>query len=235
MIDYYKIKEIKKLIFNNKNIVFLTGAGISVPSGIPDYRSGKGLYSEKPETILSYSYFSEEPNEFYKFMKESMDFRKYKPNVIHKAISDLQQAKSTISHITQNIDGLSNQLPGEVIQFHGNLSNFYCTSCGKNIDCNDYYDNTNECDCGGYCRPDILLYDETIDLYVFSKAISKMSEADVVIIIGTSMQVAPFNQLIYYTNPNTKIVTINKSKLDNIESDIEIIEDASTILPLIVY
>lgn len=199
-----------------QHIVFLTGAGVSTASGIPDFRSNNGLYTKdkNAEYYLSHRYFVSDPEGFYQFCKENLYFPDAKPNVIHEKQAQLTRAgKATV--ITQNIDNLYEEADTKnLIDFHGNLYNVYCEKCGQTVPVEEYLKSRiHEAD-GGNLRPDIVLYDEGIKQDNISRSLNAMANADLVVIVGTSMKVYPFAGLLQYANPNADILAINQQKLE---------------------
>lgn len=220
--------ELQKMIESARNIVFLTGAGVSTPSGIPDYRSKSGLYTQKanPEYLLSRTCLEQEPKKFYHFVSEHMYYPSAEPNVIHKKIaaaSHICQAKV----ITQNVDGLHLSAGTEnLVEFHGNLYQVYCQKCGKQVDYREYLKNMIHYGCGGILRPNIVLYEETIAQAVLHAAITMVRQADLLIICGTSLRVYPFAGLIRYRSSAAKIIAINREKIELPSGGSMILEDA---------
>ena len=209
-----------QLIENSKRIVFFGGAGVSVPSGIPDFRSSGGVYSSDynnipPETIVSHSFFERYPADFYKFYKERMVFPNAQPNAAHIALAKLEQEGKLLSVVTQNIDGL-HQAAGSkrVWELHGSVHRNYCTHCGKKFSL-DYVlacDGVPTCDeCGAVVRPDVVLYEEQLDMSVLGGAVADIEQCDLLIIGGTSMSVYPAAGLINYRPANAKLAVINRT------------------------
>ena len=209
---------LKQWIQESSHIVFFGGAGVSTESGIPDFRSQDGLYNQEyaypPETIISHSFFMRNPEEFYRFYKNKMIFRNVKPNAAHLALAKLEQEGKLKAVITQNIDGL-HQMAGSknVLELHGSIHRNYCMRCGKFFDA-AYVKNSEgapKCDeCGGLIKPDVVLYEEGLDENVISKTIHYISQADVLIIGGTSLVVYPAAGLIDYFK-GSHLILINKS------------------------
>lgn len=213
--------QLKEIISKSSNIVFFGGAGVSTESNIPDFRSPEGIYKTKtqygypPETMLSHSFFMKNKKEFYDFYKDTMIYKEAKPNPAHYALAKLEEEGKLKAVITQNIDGL-HQLAGskEVLELHGSV---YRNSC---MDCHESYDleyimgslGVPKCSkCGGVVKPDVVLYEEGLDMKVLERAISYISGAEVLIVGGTSLAVYPAANLIeYYKGDN--LVLINKSK-----------------------
>ena len=208
--------QMQQLFDNAKRIVFLTGAGVSTASGIPDFRSANGLYTQdkNAEYYLSHRYFSSDPEGFYEFCKKNLYFPDAKPNVIHKKQAALtNQDRATV--ITQNIDNLYEEAgTTHLIDFHGNLYHVYCEKCGETVPVADYLKSRLHAKDGGSLRPDIVLYDEGIKQDDIMNSVRAMQSADLVVIVGTSMKVYPFAGLLEYRNPNAQVLAINQQKLN---------------------
>ena len=211
-----KVKLLKQYVEESSSIVFFGGAGVSTESGIPDFRSVDGLYHQEwkypPETIISHSFYQRNPKEFYRFYKNKMIFPSAKPNPAHLALAKLEQEGKLKAVITQNIDGL-HQLAGskEVLELHGSVHRNFCTRCGKfyTLDQILAMDGVPYCECGGIIKPDVVLYEEGLDQQTLKKAVSYISQADVLIIGGTSLTVYPAAGLIDYYR-GKKLVLINR-------------------------
>ena len=207
------IKKLKEMIDSSKKIVVFTGAGISVPSGIPDFRSSDGLYSKEyeglsPEEIISHTFFMHNPELFYKFYFEKMIFKNAKPNLAHLYFAEIG---ATI--VTQNIDNL-HTLAGskKVYELHGNVYRNYCMKCHKFYDLSDIKtEGVPKCSCGGTIKPDVVLYEEGLDNDTIMNSIRAISEADMLIIVGTSLRVYPAAGFVNYYKGN-KLDVLNKEK-----------------------
>lgn len=203
-----------ELIKNSKNIVFMTGAGVSTASGIPDYRSMTGVYQghENPEYLLSHTCLMREPDKFYDFVK-GLYHPEAKPNVIHHKIKELEK-NHQVSVISQNIDGL-HDLAGssQVVNFHGNLNDLYCLSCSQNVDTKAYLVSDRHESCGGQIRPEVVLYEEGLSEEAIQRSIHYLSQADLVVIVGTTFKVYPFSGLIDYRHPDSKILVVNNEPI----------------------
>lgn len=211
-------KKIQQEFDDAKKIVFLTGAGVSTASGIPDYRSKGGLYtndkSNRPaEYYLSSDCLRDEPKVFYQYEKKNMYYPDAKPNVIHeKQAAFTQQKDATV--VTQNIDSLYRKAGTQnLIEFHGNLYNVYCQKCRKKVDYKEYLTSMYHRNCGGILRPDIVLYGEGLNPSAISQSVSAVSNADLIVIVGTSMRVYPFAGLIDYRSANATVLAINEEQL----------------------
>lgn len=212
-----KLEQLRQWITQSDNIVFFGGAGVSTESGIPDFRSVDGLYhqhySEPPETILSHTYYIRHTEEFYRFYKDKMLCLDAKPNVGHVKLAELEKAGKLKAVVTQNIDGL-HQAAGskKVLELHGSVHRNYCCSCGRMYDARYVLDSAGipRCSCGGELKPDVVLYEEGLDNGIMTEAIRCISEADMLIVGGTSLVVYPAAGLVDYYRGN-RLVLINKS------------------------
>lgn len=208
---------LREWIEASNNIVFFGGAGVSTESNIPDFRSVDGLYNQQydypPETILSHSFFMKKPEEFYRFYHNKMLFPNAKPNKAHLALAKLEKEGKLKAVITQNIDGL-HQAAGskEVLELHGSVHRNYCMKCGKFYGFEEILKSKGipRCSCGGMIKPDVVLYEEGLDSNVIQKTLEYISNADMLIIGGTSLTVYPAASFINYYRGN-KLVLINKS------------------------
>jgi NAD-dependent deacetylase len=211
------IEKLGQWIQQSDNIVFFGGAGVSTESGIADFRSVDGLYNQKykypPETIISHSFFEENPEEFYRFYRDKLIIEGAKPNQAHIRLAQLEQEGKLKAVITQNIDGL-HQLAGSknVLELHGSTLRNYCCKCGKKYGVEAISKSTGvpKCSCGGTIRPDVVLYEEGLDEDIIQKSVSAIAKADMLIVGGTSLVVYPAAGLINYYNGD-KLVLINKS------------------------
>ena len=205
---------LKQWLSESENIVFFGGAGVSTESKIPDFRSTDGLYNQQyaypPETILSHTFYMRRPEEFYRFYRNKMLFPDAEPNRAHKALAKLEQEGRLRAVITQNIDGLHQKAGSrEVLELHGSVLRNYCTKCGKFYGLEAVL-GVPRCTCGGVIKPDVVLYEEGLDQHTLQKAVYYISNADVLIIGGTSLTVYPAAGLIDYYG-GKKLVLINKS------------------------
>ena len=210
-------EQLQTIIDDSERIVFFGGAGVSTESDIPDFRSADGLYRQKykysPEQIVSHSFFVQNPEGFYEFYKEKMMFLDAKPNAAHRKLAELEAAGKLTAVITQNIDGL-HQAAGSknVLELHGSIHRNYCMKCHR------FYDFAHmkasagvpRCECGGIIKPDVVLYEEGLDNQTINEAVKAISEAQVLIIGGTSLAVYPAAGLIDYFR-GEHLVVINKS------------------------
>lgn len=208
---------LKKWLEESDNIVFFGGAGVSTESNIPDFRSTDGLYHQQydypPETILSHSFYEEKPEEFYRFYRNKMLFPNAEPNRAHKALAKLEEEGKLKAVITQNIDGLHQKAGSrEVLELHGSVLRNHCVKCGKAYGLEAVLNSEGipRCSCGGMIKPDVVLYEEGLDLQTIQQAVLHITNAEVLIVGGTSLTVYPAAGLIDYYR-GSRLVLINKS------------------------
>lgn len=215
-----KIEEFKQMVAESNRIVFFGGAGVSTESGIPDFRSVDGLYNQKwdypPETILSHTFFFQNNREFWRFYREKILVSGIEPNVTHQTLARLEEAGKLSAVVTQNIDGLHQKAGSKcVYELHGTVLKNHCIECNKFFD-GEYVmthqdDLVCHCDeCGGLVKPDVVLYEEGLDNPTVDGAIRAISQADMLIIGGTSLTVYPAAGLVQYFR-GKHLVIINKS------------------------
>ncbi|WP_418223130.1 NAD-dependent protein deacylase [Clostridium isatidis] len=236
--DYKKLYEI---IDDSNNIVFFGGAGVSTESGIPDFRSAKGIFNEKlnknfsPEEIVSHSFFYRNPEEFFKFYKEKLIYREAEPNNAHYALAKLEEMGKLKGVITQNIDGL-HQMAGskKVLELHGSIHRNYCTSCREFYDLEGFLDLEGpipKCKkCGAIVKPDVVLYEEGLDDNIINESIKLISSCDTLIIGGTSLVVYPAAGFVrYFRGKNLILINKSKTQFDS-EADIVIHDSIGKVL-----
>lgn len=212
-----QIKKLKELVDGSDNIVFFGGAGVSTESGIPDFRSTDGLYHQQwdypPEVILSHTFYESNPEAFFRFYRAKMLAPDAQPNDAHRKLAQWEQEGKLKAVITQNIDGL-HQAAGSknVLELHGSVHRNHCQRCGKfyPLDALLHGEGVPKCTCGGTIKPDVVLYEESLDQDVLNAAVHFISQADMLIIGGTSLNVWPAAGLINYYHGH-KLVLINKS------------------------
>ena len=221
-----KIKKLSEIIKNSNNIVFFGGAGVSTESGIPDFRSANGLWSEKlkinltPEQLVSHTMFIKYPEEFFKFYKEKLIYPNAKPNAAHIALAKLEKMGKLKAIVTQNIDGL-HQLAGSknVYELHGSVLRNYCMNCHAFYDEKFILESKGipTCTkCGGIVKPDVVLYEEGLDNDIINGAVRAISQADTLIIGGTSLVVYPAAGLIdYFRGKNLVLINKSSTSADN--------------------
>ena len=211
-----RLEKLKRWIAESNRIVFFGGAGVSTESGIPDFRSVDGLYSQKfdypPETIISQSFYLRRPEYFFRFYREKMLPLGFEPNITHKVLAKWEQEGKLSAVVTQNIDGLHQKAGSkQVYELHGSVQRNYCVRCGKFYpaefirDC----DGVPQCDCGGTVKPDVVLYEESLDQNTIEKSVGAIASADLLIVAGTSLTVYPAAGLINYYRGN-RLVLINR-------------------------
>lgn len=208
---------LQRWVDESRRIVFFGGAGVSTESGIPDFRGVDGLYHQSyrypPETIISHSFFEENPEEFYRFYRDRMLFPQAKPNAAHSKLAELENVGKLSAVITQNIDGL-HQLSGSkaVFELHGTVHHNYCMKCRKTYPMRFILDSEGipHCPCGGVVRPDVVLYEESLNSATLDGAIRAIEAADMLIIGGTSLAVYPAASLIQYYRGD-RLALINKT------------------------
>ena len=207
----------KEIIDGSYNIVFFGGAGVSTESGIPDFRSVDGLYNQKyaypPETILSHTFYCSRPEEFFRFYRDKMLYLDAQPNAAHRKLAEWEQEGRLRAVVTQNIDGLHQKAGSRnVLELHGSVLRNYCERCHRFYDAQFILNSEGvpHCSCGGRIKPDVVLYEESLDEEVMTKAIHAISEADVLIIGGTSLAVYPAAGLIDFYRGN-KLILVNKT------------------------
>ena len=207
---------LKRFIDESSNIVFFGGAGVSTESGIPDFRSTDGLYNQSydypPETILSRSFFRQNPEEFFRFYREKMMPLEVQPNITHFTLAKWEREGHLAAVVTQNIDGLHQKAGSKrVYELHGSILRNYCTRCGKFYPA-EYVKNCNgipRCGCGGIVKPDVVLYEEGLNDRVVEGALEAISQADMLLVAGTSLTVYPAAGFLRYYRGN-RLVLINR-------------------------
>ena len=211
------ISKLQEWIEKSDNVVFFGGAGVSTESGIPDFRSVDGLYNMKykfpPEVMLSHTFFSTHTEDFFDFYREKMLYLSAKPNITHTKLFELETKGKLKAIVTQNIDGLHTQAGNKnVYELHGCMYRNYCVSCQKSYPIEHIINSKGvpKCECGGTVRPDVVLYEEGLDDAVMDNSVKAISNADILIVGGTSLNVYPAAGLINYYAGN-KLVLINKT------------------------
>ena len=211
------LERLQQMVDGSSKIVFFGGAGVSTESGIPDFRSEDGLYRQKyrypPETMLSHTFFEEHPAEFFDFYRDKMLCPGAQPNAAHKKLAELERAGKLAAVVTQNIDGLHQKAGSKnVFELHGSVLRNHCTRCGK------FYplefirgsEGIPRCSCGGVVKPDVVLYEESLDRRTLEGAVRAITDADMLIVGGTSLVVYPAAGLVDFYR-GTRLVLINRS------------------------
>ena len=235
-----EINILKKWVSESENIVFFGGAGVSTESGIPDFRSTDGLYNmeydQPPETILSHTYYMRNRKEFYRFYKNKMIYRDAVPNPAHQVLARLEAEGRLKAVITQNIDGL-HQAAGsrEVLELHGSVLRNYCEKCRKFYSLDEVMSQMDVpvCTCGGPVKPDVVVYEESLNNETMVKAVEYIQNAEILIVGGTSLAVYPAAGLIDYYRGN-KLILINKTPTaQDSRADLVINDSIGKVLELI--
>lgn len=216
---------LQKIVDESKHMVFFGGAGVSTESGIPDFRSTDGLYNQKydypPETILSHTFFERKPDVFFKFYRDKIlsCSLSAKPNAAHKKLFELEQAGKLSAVVTQNIDGLHYAAGSrQVFELHGSIHRNFCEQCGKFYDARFMMNSQGvpKCECGGSIKPDVVLYEEALDDATVTGAVKAISEADTLIIAGTSMTVYPAAGLVrYFSGKHLVVINMSPTSADS--------------------
>ena len=209
-------EKLQEILDSHRRVVFFGGAGVSTESGIPDFRSVDGLYHQKydypPETILSHTFFMNHPEEFFRFYRDKMLALDAEPNAAHRKLAQLEKAGKLTGVVTQNIDGLHQKAGSvHVMELHGSVHRNYCMRCGKFYDARFMLESEGipTCSCGGMIKPDVVLYEEGLDQNILRDAVKTISQADVMIVGGTSLAVYPAAGLLDYFRGDV-LVLINK-------------------------
>ena len=212
------LEKLKQWVNESKRIVFFGGAGVSTESGIADFRSTDGLYSQKfeypPETIISHSFYEKDPAYFFRFYREKMLPLGFEPNITHKKLAEWEYEGKLLAVVTQNIDGLHQKAGSRrVYELHGSVLRNYCTVCGKFHTAEFVKESSGipHCTCGGIVKPDVVLYQESLDQKIVEGALQAISQADLLIIAGTSLTVYPAAGFIDYYCGN-RMVLINRDE-----------------------
>ena len=213
-----KLDTLREWVNSAQRIVFFGGAGVSTESGIPDFRSQDGLYNQNydfpPETILSASFFDTYPEEFYRFYRDKMLPLEAEPNAAHKTLARWEEEGCLSAVITQNIDGLHQKAGSkQVFELHGSVWRNRCRRCGKSYSPEFIRDSAGvpRCDCGGIIKPEVILYEESLDEDCLEGAIDALLRADLLIVGGTSLTVYPAAGLLRYYRGD-KLVLINRDE-----------------------
>ena len=211
-----EIETLKQWVNESRRIVFFGGAGVSTESGIPDFRSVDGLYNQKfeypPETIISHSFYERRPEYFFRFYREKMLPLDFEPNITHKVLARWEQEGKLLAVVTQNIDGLHQKAGSRnVYELHGSVLRNYCVRCGKFYPAEYVRDaqGVPRCECGGIVKPDVVLYEESLDADVIEGAVRAIAKADLLIVGGTSLTVYPAAGFLGYYR-GTRLALINR-------------------------
>lgn len=229
-----KIEKLQEIIDDSDNIVFFGGAGVSTESGIPDFRSESGIfkslekYGDTHERLVSHSYYLEHTDKFFSYYKDCLIFPEAEPNPAHYTLARLEKEGKLKAIITQNIDGLHQKAGSKnVLELHGSVYRNYCEICKKEYDLNFILESEGipHCTCGGIIKPDVILYEEALDMNILNKSVEYIMSADTLIVGGTSLVVYPAAGLINYFK-GKNLVLINKSQTDYDNLAILVINEA---------
>ena len=211
-----KLETLKQWVAESNRIVFFGGAGVSTESGIPDFRSVDGLYNQKfdflPERIISHSFYKQDPSYFFRFYRDKMMPLGFAPNITHCKLAEWEKQGKMLGVVTQNIDGLHQKAGSKVVfELHGSVYRNYCEVCGKSYSAEfvKHHTDVPYCDCGGIVKPDVVLYEESLDGDTIERSVAAIAAADLLIVAGTSLTVYPAAGLIDYYRGN-RLVLINR-------------------------
>lgn len=229
--------DLQKIIDKSRKIVFFGGAGVSTESGIPDFRSVDGLYNQKykypPEQILSHTFFVNKTEEFFDFYRDKMICPNAKPNTAHKVLAKMEKIGKLSAIVTQNIDGLHTMAGSKkVLELHGCVNRNYCQKCGKMFDAEFILKSKGipHCECGGIIKPDVVLYEESLDNDVVSEAVREIRSCDTLIVAGTSLTVYPAAGMInYFRGGNLVLINRDSTPYDS-QADLVIHEKVGEVL-----
>lgn len=212
------LETLRQWVQESHRIVFFGGAGVSTESGIPDFRSVDGLYNQKfeypPETIISHSFYRANPAYFFRFYREKMLPLGFQPNITHQKLTQWEREGKLLAVVTQNIDGLHQKAGSRrVYELHGSVLRNYCERCGKFYPAGyvKHAEGVPLCTCGGTVKPDVVLYEESLDEKTLTGSVCAISQADLLIVGGTSLTVYPAARLIRYYRGN-RLVLINRDE-----------------------
>ena len=218
-----KLETLQKWIKESNNIVFFGGAGVSTASGIKDFRSKDGLYNIKykypPEEILSHTFFMNKPDEFYKFYIDKLNCLDKEPNICHKYLTKLENTGKLKAIITQNIDGLHEKAKSKnIYNLHGTIYENECIKCHKKYKPEEIFQKNNyKCTCGELIKPNVVLYEEPLNEEVIEKSIKAIQNADLLLVVGTSLTVYPASSFIrYFQGKHLVIINKDTTPLDNL-------------------
>lgn len=234
-------QQLADIIEKSDSIVFFTGAGVSVASGIPDFRSMGGLFDEiskgghSPEYLLSINHLEDDPDSFIRFYKKRLLLADKSPNTVHEFIADLESGGRSDGVITQNIDGLHADAGSrKVDELHGSLNQFYCMECRETYHKTEIIEqDISYCRCGGVVRPDIVLYGEALDELTVMRAMARLQKADTLIVLGTSLVVNPAAYLITHFNGDDFVIINKDSTPFDDEATLVINDDMTEVISTI--
>ena len=212
------VPALEEILRDTRSLVFFGGAGVSTESGIPDFRSVDGLYHQKfkypPETMLSHTFYKTHTAEFYDFYRQKLIVHGAKPNAAHLRLAKLEREGKCKAVVTQNIDGLHQAAGSQnVLELHGSVHRNDCLQCGARYDAQWILEHNGipHCEaCGGLIKPDVVLYEESLDMDILERSIAAISQADVLMIGGTSLSVYPAAGLVRYFQGDA-LVLLNRT------------------------
>ena len=216
-----EIRALQEIIDRSRRIVFFGVAGVSTVSGIPDFRSAEGLYAEEedglsPEMILSKSFFYLQPERFFDYYRRHLLYPEAKPNAAHRKLFELEQADKLRGIVTQNVDGLHKAAGNiRVYELHGNVHENYCMECNAAYPMESILNSEGipRCrECGGVIKPNVKMYGEPLEKYVCIGAIREITNADTLIVAGTSLAVEPAASFISHFR-GKNLVILNRSPI----------------------
>ena len=218
-----KMGILKQWVAESNRIVFFGGAGVSTESGISDFRSTDGLYNQKfdypPEQIISHSFYKRDPSYFFRFYREKMLPLGFAPNITHSKLAQWEEEGKLLGVVTQNIDGLHQKAGSKsVYELHGSVLRNYCVKCGKfySAEFIKEHPDVPRCQCGGIVKPDVVLYEESLNSNTIEGAISVIQDADLLIVAGTSLTVYPAAGLVnYYRGDRMVLINRDETPYDN--------------------
>ncbi|MCG7332103.1 NAD-dependent protein deacylase [Salinicoccus roseus] len=237
----HELRRFSTIMDESRRTVFFTGAGVSVKSGIPDFRSMGGLFDEisraghSPEYLLSREHLEDDPESFIRFYRKRLMLADKAPNIVHEFIAHEEAEGRSLGVITQNIDGLHHDAGSRnVDELHGSLNRFYCISCSREYPKQDIMaKDIAHCACGSVIRPDIVLYGEMLDETVINSAIDKLAKADTLVVMGSSLLVNPAAFLITYFNGSHLVILNRDDTPFDAEADLVINEDMTEVIETI--
>jgi NAD-dependent deacetylase len=238
------IEDAAELLRKAKRIVILTGAGISSPSGIPDFRSeGSGLWSrDEPMEVASLTAFRTSPERFFNWFRPlAGQIFNAKPNAAHKALVELENAGRDLAVVTQNIDGLHQKAGSvRVVEMHGTLRTLSCTECFKQHESGSFLEpyikggNIPRClSCNGILKPDVILFGEQLPQLAWLDAQRAARQCDLMLVAGSSLEVLPVAGLpMQALDRGAHLIVVNQTPTYvNVRADVVFMDDVATIIP----
>ena len=235
------IRKLSDIIDRSRRIVFFGGAGVSTASGIPDFRSSAGVYADQesdfpPEMILSRTFFYLQPEVFFDFYRKHLLFPDARPNAVHTFLYRLEKKDTLRGIVTQNIDGLHRAAGNiRVYELHGNVHENYCMECNAAWPMEKilHSEGIPRCDCGGVIKPNIVLYGEPLEKYVCIGARREITNADTLIVAGTSLAVEPAASFIDDFSGKHLIVINREPTPADVRADLLLHEDVAEVFQIL--